>query len=322
MKRLIDNLDEEVRSGHLVTAQMKRIWNIELNLADKLLEVCNKHNLRIWAGAGTALGAVRHKGFIPWDDDMDFMMLRKDYDILCKIAPKEFKSPFFFQTYEDKGFGGGFAKLRYDGTIMLTDWENYLPPFGHLGIFVDIFVQDALPKDKTEIQKMVSLKETVLNYITIRDNWKYLYLPDRLLMLLKGGIKLGKKAFWSNKKLMNYFEDKVRSYKVEDSGVVAAYTYEYFPRCIRPIEWFDNTIYMKFEKIEIPLIGDYHKALTNDYGDYMTPKKDAGMHNTPFVSDEMDYREYVKNRKLDIWRLYKDSFRNIYHQVKNISKLS
>lgn len=99
MEQYIENMDEEVRCGHLVTAQTKRIWNIQLNLAARLLEVCKKHNLKIWCDGGTLLGAIRHKGFIPWDDDMDFAMMRKDFDILQKVATEEFSYPFFSKIF-------------------------------------------------------------------------------------------------------------------------------------------------------------------------------------------------------------------------------
>ena len=68
-----------------------------MELLKKLLEVCDKHHLRIWADGGTLLGTVREHGYIPWDDDIDMAMLRDDFDVLVKIAPKEFSHPYFFQ---------------------------------------------------------------------------------------------------------------------------------------------------------------------------------------------------------------------------------
>ena len=93
------NMHEEVIDGHLVTTETKKLWAVEMDIAQKLLDVCKKHNLPIWAEAGTLLGAVRHKGFIPWDDDMDFCMMRKDYEKLMEIAPHEFLYPYFFQSF-------------------------------------------------------------------------------------------------------------------------------------------------------------------------------------------------------------------------------
>ena len=94
------NLEQEERKGYVVPAEMKKVWQVQLTLVKKLLEVCGKHHLRIWADGGTLLGTVREHGYIPWDDDIDMAMLRPDYDKLVGLATKEFESPFFFQwTY-------------------------------------------------------------------------------------------------------------------------------------------------------------------------------------------------------------------------------
>ena len=90
--------DEEIRDGYKVSREMKKIWAVELDLLNELNRVCNKHNIRCMAWAGTMLGAIRHKGFIPWDDDIDIMLFRDDYEKLCEIAPSEFTYPYFFQT--------------------------------------------------------------------------------------------------------------------------------------------------------------------------------------------------------------------------------
>ena len=88
-------LNEEVRCGYTVTKQMKEVWAVELDMLEKLLSVCKKHDIKIFASGGTMLGAVRHQGFIPWDDDIDMMMFRDDYEKLCKVAQEEFEYPYF-----------------------------------------------------------------------------------------------------------------------------------------------------------------------------------------------------------------------------------
>ena len=107
-------LEEEVRCGYTVTRKMKEVWAVELDLLKEFKRVCNKYDLKYCADGGTLLGAIRHQGFIPWDDDLDIAMLRKDFEKLNEVAPAEFKKPYFWQTEEtDKGSARGHAQLRY-----------------------------------------------------------------------------------------------------------------------------------------------------------------------------------------------------------------
>ena len=91
-------LEEELRSGYLVSSKMKKIWAVQLDLLEQIKHVCSRYHLTYYADSGTLLGAVRHKGYIPWDDDIDIVMKRSDYNKLIEIAPIEFKKPYFLQS--------------------------------------------------------------------------------------------------------------------------------------------------------------------------------------------------------------------------------
>lgn len=110
-----------------------------------LLEVtciCEKENISYWLEAGTLLGAVRHKGFIPWDDDMDIGMTRSDYNRFLAIAPKYLDKKYFLQTKEtDPAYPLHFAKVRRNDTLLIETGETGKEPYHH-GIFIDIFPFD------------------------------------------------------------------------------------------------------------------------------------------------------------------------------------
>lgn len=107
-------LNSEVRDDYLVTSHTKKLWAVQLNLLKKFKEVCEKNNLKFYLTYGSLLGAIRHNGYIPWDDDIDIAMPREDYDKLKEIAAKEFEDPYFYQTQENEldFFGGGFSRLK------------------------------------------------------------------------------------------------------------------------------------------------------------------------------------------------------------------
>ena len=91
-------METETIDGYEVSSDIKKLWACELEILEEVERICNKHNIRYFADFGTLLGAVRHKGFIPWDDDLDLSMLPEDYERFVKIAPKEIRPPFFCQS--------------------------------------------------------------------------------------------------------------------------------------------------------------------------------------------------------------------------------
>ena len=145
------DMHEEIRNGYTVTAQMKRVWAIQMDMAKKLIEVCDRNGLKVWAASGTLLGCVRDHGFIPWDDDIDMVMLRDDYDKLVSIAEKEFTHPYFFQTaYSEKApYPREHAQMRYANTAAILPYDIFAD-FDQ-SIFIDIFVMDGIPEDSAEL---------------------------------------------------------------------------------------------------------------------------------------------------------------------------
>ena len=146
--------NEEIRNDYLVSEKMKKVWYTEIGLYQEFDRFCKIHNLQYYADYGTLLGAVRHKGFIPWDDDMDFTMLRPDYQRMLSLAPAYFDHPFYFQNYHTETKPAkvyNFSRLRDERTTCLSkDMDETI--IDHPGIFIDIFPLDAAPPIKI-IQK-------------------------------------------------------------------------------------------------------------------------------------------------------------------------
>lgn len=275
-----------------ISEQRKQVWKIELELAKELERVCKKHNIKYFADAGTILGAIRHSGFIPWDDDMDFIMLREDYDRFLKVASKEFKKPFFLQSaYSDAHYFRGHAQLRMDGTTAIAKFELGNVDF-HQGIFIDIFPFDYVSKSKM-LNKAHSARLRCL--MKIMKNQCSTHPPSSKLM---GAIRaVVKKLSPNKKKSFKKFEKIARHAPRTDKNVVDATTfllnekrYRYLPK-----RYFSEVKYVKFENIKIPIPIGAHEIMEKYYGkDYMTPKQASTVHGDVLFSTDRDYREVIE----------------------------
>lgn len=140
------------------TTSYEKIWNIELDLFEKFKSICAKYNLAYCASSGTLLGTVRHRGFIPWDDDMDLFLPWQDYVKFMEVAPRECQYPYFFQSFlTDPESEASASRLRRSDTTGFTKWEheNITGKDYDRGIFIDIFPLFNVPDSESEknIQK-------------------------------------------------------------------------------------------------------------------------------------------------------------------------
>ena len=137
---------------------MNDLQKVEFDILKAFLEVCERLNLKYYLVCGTALGAVKYQGFIPWDDDVDVALPREDYEIFCKKAGELLPKGFFLQTYKtDKAYPAIFAKIRNSNTTFFEKTIEKLP-INH-GVYIDVFPLDGYPEDKKTAKRLERKKQ-------------------------------------------------------------------------------------------------------------------------------------------------------------------
>lgn len=186
------NFDEEEIDGYVVSSKVKKVWAVELNMLKIFDVLCRKHGLQYYACYGTLLGAVRHKGFIPWDDDIDVFMMRDDYMKLLQIAPNEISEPYFFQNVYTDSMVWGFSKIR-DSRTTAIEFPDMNESF-HQGLFIDIFPIDSTDDGTPRMQMITRMKhniwdciynrEAIRNHLNNPDIWKLFVLDKSMVQEL------------------------------------------------------------------------------------------------------------------------------------------
>lgn len=292
-------LDEEVRCGYTVTEKMKKVWAVELDLLCKLDEVCRKMGLHYFLDSGSLLGAIRDKGFIPWDDDIDVVMFRDDYEQLVNHGQQYFEEPYFLQTaYSDLGYYNCHANLRNSKTTGILPHQGKKSPINQ-GLFLDIFVLDGIPENREMAVKAINKQNryrSMISLMTLKfDNSKKVKSTVKIALGL-----LCRILYHSPEKV--YSISRKKAMKWEDSKYVDKLWWRSNPKRIHYLEkkWFSQFIMVQFEWMQFPAPANYGDVLTEYYGkNYNEPRQAPSAHGAVILDAEVSYRDYIKNAGSD-----------------------
>lgn len=269
--------------------ELRKLQMCELLIADEIKRVCEKNNIRYFIVAGTLLGAVRHGGFIPWDDDMDFGMLREDYDRFVEVCQKELSPDYVLQTWDtDENYPFSFGKLRLNNTHIMESFSS--PSNSHDGIFVDIFPFDNAPDNYNERKKQERRYYLYKRVLWIKKGYGQNIKEESMIKHIKYNVSKRLCSPVPYRKVKNQFDKIIRKYNgYKTNRVVFDAPYSYEKNCI-DIQWAKDLNVYEFEGHSYPGIRDYDAYLSHLYGDYMTLPPEDKRHSHDIV--KVDFGPY------------------------------
>jgi len=256
-----DFFKPEVRCDFLVTEERKKIWAIELDLLLQLDKVCKDHKLTYFLVEGSLLGATRHTGIIPWDDDIDVGMFRRDYEILRNLS-NEFNQPYFLQfPSTDIGYGFSFAKLRNSNTTGASKAFAFAP--FNQGVCIDIFPFDPVNIDagKDAYEHIKSLN--IDNSTCMRMANPYQSEQDNLRIKACSRRNIGK-----NLHEIETCAQQFSNQECDGIGMLTNTIYPYERHMFRK-EWFLSFMKADFEGFQVSIPCGHNEILKTVYGNYM-----------------------------------------------------
>ena len=265
-----------------------------LKLLKIFANICQKYNLRYYIGGGTMLGAVRHKGFIPWDDDVDIDMPREDYKKFLNIYKKELKEHPECDVYSFYTNNSIFPVARLvDKSIKVKKTEgiisDYITP-----IWLDIVPVDGLPDNvilrKLHLLKLSIIKEfyhmSVIKYggVTTNEN-KREKRPWYKKLAVWAGINFPLEKIFKYNTWIRIYDKELSKYSFYESKLVGTLMSQHGKKSIFPAEWYGKGTKYQFEDIEVIGVDNYDAWLTQLYGDYMKipDEKNRVNHNIEII---------------------------------------
>ena len=301
-----DYFKTEVRDGFEVPSMMKRAWAAQMEVLHVVADVCNKNGIRYFADAGTLLGTVRHKGMIPWDDDIDICVVRQEYNRLIQVLPKALPHGFVIagmyadsERLQEAAFVPHLRVIADETLWNFNDYMRYFHGFPYQRVGIDIFPIDYISRDDgfVDIQKNI----VRLGIILLRD-WDELIEQKMLDAYLEEFSKLCNVNFDKQTNIKNYIWrviDKISSIcdRNESDYCTNFAIWLKNERCWFPKECYNTFIRIPFENFSVNAPKMYDEVLKAEFGEnYMTPIMGGAGHDYPFYGHmEPELLKQIRN---------------------------
>lgn len=279
--------EDEVRDGFYVPAMMKRAWAAQLEVLADLDKVCRKYDIHYQADWGTLIGAIRHGGFIPWDDDMDISMLRKDYDLFNQVVSDELPEygVLNFDHSQDGNFDSQLTHIYNERRVRID--KGFLNKFHGFPFTagIDIFPMDFVPPVEEEKERLFQRINTLFAAAVMPESKKK---NDCLRYIEENyDIKLDKRKPLKQQLYQNV-EKICREYTGESAEFITNMASHAIWGYMEPAEYYKETIRIPFEEGTIEVPAAYDGAMRRKTGQYMQPMRDNKGHDYPFFRRQAD----------------------------------
>lgn len=297
--------EEEVRWDFTVSPMMKRAWAAALEVLEIVLDICDRHRLKCFASDGTLLGAVRHRGFIPWDDDIDMALTRPDYDALTRCLPDELPAGFAVAgMYTDDARlqkAAHIPNLRVIADEQYWNLATYMSRFHGFPYFrigIDIFPLDYVAKDPDFVDLQLQICHMLMFTIHNLELYAKEGLLESQLQEIERVCEIRLERGRDIEHQLWLLYDRISGQVTPEESCGEVINLQFLteaPRPIhgRPAELYDELALLPFEGMQMPVPKDYIRAVKCQYGEnYMTPVKFSSCHDYPFYrSQEAALRE-------------------------------
>lgn len=275
---------------------LRKLQLKELDTLVYFKEFCDKNNLLFYLCGGCCIGSLRTGGFIPWDDDIDILMPRDDYEKLYKLWDNDKQERFKLLRTDEKIFTGNIFTTIVDTetTCVKANQAHLDIPFG---IMMDIFPIDGCQKGKFKrtMQKLNAMIYSLfLAQIVPENHGGIMALGSKFLLSIVKSPKAREKKWRNAERRMSKYKIADCEYITELCEGVHSMQPEY------PKEWFASAVYREFEGLQMPIPVGYDPYLKKAFGDYMTPPpedKQKPHHDMILVDTERSYKEVLKGKK-------------------------
>ena len=280
-------LDAEVRCDFTVSPERKRLWKCLLDMLEAVTRICDRHGITYYLDGGSLLGAVRHHGIIPWDDDIDINVFRKDYEKLQEILPKELPAYYFMQTSgTDPQYTITHMKIRDSRTSAIALYHVAERRTYNMGLFLDVFPIDGMPSGAKEERRQLRDLRIVKTIHALATTKVGKGLKRRVAMFicrLIYKIVGGRNLYRLRERIVARYSDPMPQRIVSALGE-SNYKYE------RDICWYREAVPAQFEYLTCLIPIGCEDCLTKQYGDWRTPVACPTNHGEMVFDLEKDYK--------------------------------